>query len=518
MLQPGFRTSRVIRPALLLGAAACLVVPFALAQNSPDPNTQPGQGQPHSQTKTPDAQVEANVIKALAGAPDLANQSITTTTTYGVVTLSGSVGTEALRTEAENIASRTAGVQKVVDELTLGSAVAQSNPPQGSPLPPRPSSDNPADVNMAAVPQGSPDSNNTAPGQQQASRPMSSGPSYGPGAPEYRQPYGGQQQQEQYPGQQAQQQPYPEQQPYPQQTQQYPQGQSYPQQQPYPQQYRGRRYPQQQQPPYPQQSQRYPQQGQQPYPQQGQQPYPQQGAYNSAPYGGQQPGQMVTIPPGATVRIRINEPLDSGRTQPGTTFDGTVLSDVVADGAIAIPRGASVQGVVVDAKKSGVLAGRGEMSLQLTHVTLGGQVYPITSDIWAHNGGDKTIQTVNSTAVGAGIGAVLGAVAGGGAGAAIGAGVGGGLGLGSSAASGRGQVYIPAEGLLTFHLTQPTTVATLGQPELERLSHGTPGGPGAPPPMRRRVIYPGPYPYAYPYPYPYYGPVYYRGYYRPYRY
>src|ERR1700722_10542884 len=72
----------------------------------------------------PDAQVEASVLKALAGAPDLANQAITTTTVYGTVTLSGSVETEALRTEAENLAARTVGVKKVIDEMTLGSQPA----------------------------------------------------------------------------------------------------------------------------------------------------------------------------------------------------------------------------------------------------------------------------------------------------------------------------------------------------------------------------------------------------------
>ena len=78
----------------------------------------------------PDAQVEANVLKALAGAPDLANQPMTTTTVYGVVTLSGSVETEAQRTEAETIASRTRGVKKVVDEMTLSGENANAQPPQ----------------------------------------------------------------------------------------------------------------------------------------------------------------------------------------------------------------------------------------------------------------------------------------------------------------------------------------------------------------------------------------------------
>ena len=45
----------------------------------------------------PDAQVEANVLKALAGAPQLADQPITTTTVYGVVTFSGQVRDEPTR-------------------------------------------------------------------------------------------------------------------------------------------------------------------------------------------------------------------------------------------------------------------------------------------------------------------------------------------------------------------------------------------------------------------------------------
>jgi hypothetical protein len=224
-------------------------------------------------------------------------------------------------------------------------------------------------------------------------------------------------------------------------------------------------------------------------------------------YGGQEAGQMVTVQSGALVRIRINQPLDSGHSKPGQHFDGVVVNDVVADGAVAIPRGASVEGVVVDAKSSGTLAGRGELSLQLTQVTLGGKAYPIVSDLWAHNGGDKTVQTVNNTAIGTGVGALFGAAAGGGEGAAIGAGVGAALGLGASAASGRGQVYVPSEGMLTFHLTQPTTVATVSQMEMDRLAQGV--GPARNPERLQRrypAVYYGPGygPYARPYGYPYY--------------
>ena len=393
----------------------------------------------------PDAQVEASVLKALANASDLANQPMTTTTVYGVVTLSGSVQTEAQRTEAETIVSRTVGVKKVVDEMTLSGDAAQPAPADQGMNP------NLQSNGTMAPPQGSPDQNNAQQPQNQSPS-QANGPSYGPGAPEYRQPY--------YPGGYA---PPPN---YGQNNNGAPQVQ------------------QAQQPGYPQ-------------PQPG---YAQRPGYYAPAYAGQQAGEVVTIPAGALLRMRINQTLDSSRTKPGERFDGIVVNDVAAGGAVAIPRGAAVQGVVVDAKKSGALVGRGELSLQLTQVTLGGKSYPIVSDIWAHNGADKTVQSVDSVAVGGLFGALLGAAAAGGKGAAIGAGVGAGLGLGSSAASGGGQVFVPSEGLLTFHLAQPATVSTLSQAEMDRLAQVVPTS-GPQQQLQRR------------YPPVYYGPVY-----RPYPY
>ena len=124
-----------------------------------------------------------------------------------------------------------------------------------------------------------------------------------------------------------------------------------------------------------------------PYPPSGpaQQPYS-QGTYpgnyparqpNPAPpYGAQLAGQPVTVPQGSLLRIRINEGLDSQHSQPGTPFDAVVLNDVVANGAVAIPRGASVQGTVTDARSGGVIKGSGQLALQLNQVTLGGRTFP----------------------------------------------------------------------------------------------------------------------------------------------
>lgn len=461
-------------PRLLGGASAAVAlalgsVAVALAQTAPVAK------------QMPDAQVEANVLKALAAAPDLANQPMTTTTVYGVVTLSGSVQTEALQTEAETIASRTQGVQKVVDEMTVspGSTASAQATPDYSAMAGDAQSTNPtlqSDGTMAPQPPDAAAATQPGPDAQ-----ASPNQPYDQGAPQYRPPYTGQaapsgssqpdppagSAQGNYPGGYG---PPPG----------YGQSQGYPQQQGYP-----------------------PQQG---YPQQGgaQQGYPQQGGgYNGAAqpvFGGQEAGQMVTIPVGAMLRMRINQPLDSAHAKAGQHFSGIVVNDVVAGGAVAIPRGAAVEGTVIDSQKAGAVSGRGELSLQLTQVTLGGKTYPIASDVWAHHAGDKAVETVGRTAATTGIGALIGAAAGGGEGAAIGAGVGAALGLGSSAAS-RSEIYIPAEGLLTFQLAQPATVATVSQQEMDRLAQGV--GPNGQPGLQQRA--PAPYygPYYRPYPYPY---------------
>ena len=382
----------------------------------------------------PDAQIEANVLKALAGAPELADQSITSTTVYGTVTLNGTVRDEPSRDLAEHLAANAAGVQKVVDQLTIAASAAANGDSQTTATNPNLQSDG-----------------TIAPPQGQAMPPQSSAPA-----------------------QQGQYAPPPPANPYPSQSGQYPppQGGQYPPQ--------AGQYPPAYGPPY------------RPYPPQ----YPQ---YPQQPYVAQKGGDAVVVPAGSSLRVRINQGMSSKNTVPGTTFDGVVLNDVFAGNFIAIPRGASFQGKVVDAHTAGQLGGKGELKLQLTSISFGGKVYPVATDFWWHQGLDKTPNTVGNTVGLASVGALIGAVAGGGVGAAIGAGVGGVAGLGVSSASGKGEASLPPEAIVTFHLTQPTDVTTVSQAELNRLWSSVPQ-----PQMQRR--YPPPPP---PYPYPYYGPGYY---------
>jgi hypothetical protein len=214
---------------------------------------------------------------------------------------------------------------------------------------------------------------------------------------------------------------------------------------------------------------------------------PQQ-AYN--PPGGQVAGVEVTIPTGSMLRIRINRGLDSNHLQPGTPFDGTVLNDVAADGQIAIPRGAQVQGTVVNAKKAGALSGHGELSLAINSVTLGGGTYPLNTQLWQRQGRDKSSTTVNS-ALGLGaLGAIFGGIAGGGAGAAIGAAAGGAVGVAGSASSPGGRVIVPPEAVISFQLAQPAVVKTVSEQEMGRLAYAAGPNPQQPQPRMRRYYNP----------------------------
>jgi hypothetical protein len=390
-----------------------------------------GQGSFAQEKPMSDAQVEADVLKALAAIPELADQAIGTTTVYGTVTLSGTVRDEASRDKAEQAVANTVGVKKVIDELTVGAPAAAST-----------GASQPAQQPMEGGAQGA-EGNGTMP-------PVA--------AP----------------------------------------GQSYPNQTQAPAE-RSQNVP----PPL---SSRQPGAAYPPQP-----VYPPQ--YSRQPYYVQQAGQPVVVPAGTVLRVRINQAMDSRHTQPETPFDGVVINDVLIGGSVAIPRGAIVQGRVADMQPGGDLRGRGWLALELTDVTLEGRPYPLATEIWSHQGYDKTGQTVGNTVGLGAMGATIGAIAGGGPGAALGAGIGAVAGLGVSSVSRSGEATVPSEAIISFRLSQQAALLTVSQAELDRLGAGLPPPAGAREPLRRRAYYPPPPPSAPPY---YYGPVYPYPYYYPY--
>ena len=254
----------------------------------------------------------------------------------------------------------------------------------------------------------------------------------------------------------------------------------------------------------------YPQNNQQAYPQQG---YPQPGYPTPAPRGSyypapsqpqvaqapEPPAGPVTLAQGTLLKVRSSEPLSSKKAQIGAPVDFTVVRDVYAAGVLAIPRGATIHGQVVDARQAGALGGSPELALELHTLDLGGKSYDLSTDPWHVKGPNKAGQTAGSAIGGALLGALIGGAVGGGGGAAIGAGAGAIGGTAASAATPGPHIWIPAEALMDFHLNAPLTVVPVSSREAQRLAANAPP-PSQRPTLYRRYYYP--YPYGYPPPPP----------------
>jgi hypothetical protein len=163
-----------------------------------------------------------------------------------------------------------------------------------------------------------------------------------------------------------------------------------------------------------------------------------------------------TLPAGTNLVIRMIESVDSETNRVGQSFRASLDQPVMVDGQTAIPRGADVVVKLVDAKDSGKLTGRADLTLALQSVSINGHFVDINTQSISREGasqGEKTAKVAGGTAA---VGAVIGAIAGGGKGAAIGAGAGAAAGAGSQVIMGGQHVKVPSETRLTFVLDNPT--------------------------------------------------------------
>jgi hypothetical protein len=422
------------------------------------------QAAPASGQRT-DGQIEMDVVHALDASQPLKNDLITAATIQGEVTLSGTVSQASSKTLAEQIVKGVAGVTAVHNNLNVGNPANDPNAQNGAMVDPN---------------AGAPETGGQTPAPYSSAEPQVTNPGYQQKPPAY-----------------GQNQPNGQGQPphYGQQSPNYGYGQNR-----YPNNYANNGYGQNGY------NQNYGY-GQNQYSGSGQYGYRQQ--YNRSQY--QMPNGPVTIPAGTLVQVRTAEAVSSKSAVEGTPVQFTVIRDVTSGGALAIPRGATVRGVVTEVRQAGQLAGSPELALRLTSLEMGGRSYPIESDLFRVKGPSKTGRTAGNVVGGALLGAIIGGVAGGGAGAAIGGVAGGTVGTAASAAEHGPNAWIPSEALVTFHLANPVTVAAVTPDEANRLAQGlNQGGPQ----LHQRYAQP-PYgygAYAYPYAYPY-APVYYRPYY-----
>ena len=190
------------------------------------------------------------------------------------------------------------------------------------------------------------------------------------------------------------------------------------------------------------------------------------------------PSGPVTVPQGTLLQLRTSEPVNSKRAKDGQPVQFTVIRDVAIGNVLAIPRGATVHGVVTEIKRAGALEGSPELALTLTSLEMGGQSYPLETSQFKVKGPGKGGRSANNMIGGTMLGTIIGCIAGRGVGCAIGAGAGLAAGTAASAATPGPGVWIPAEARVDFHLNTPLTVNPVSAKEAARLAQGLyQGGP-----------------------------------------
>lgn len=171
-----------------------------------------------------------------------------------------------------------------------------------------------------------------------------------------------------------------------------------------------------------------------------------------------------------TVTVRLVDTLSSGSSQPGDTFTATLATPLVINDRIVAEKDARITGQVREVVGSGRLKRPALITLSLATVQApSGRFRVKTGDLTvkADSHATHTLLIIGGTA---GAGAAIGGAAGGGRGAAIGALAGAGAGTAGACLSGKREIVLPAETLLTFHVNS----VTISPKELARLQRVAP--------------------------------------------
>jgi hypothetical protein len=165
-----------------------------------------------------------------------------------------------------------------------------------------------------------------------------------------------------------------------------------------------------------------------------------------------------TVPVGTKITVVTDQSVSSKTARIGETVSGSVAQDVISEGKVVIPKGSPVKLTVSSVQASGRLSTPAKLYLRLRTVKVGDKTYTIATSSAGRTLGGKGKRDAGFIGGGAAGGAIIGALAGGGKGAAIGAAAGAGAGTAGAAATGKKDIYFPAETKLAFTTRAAVTI------------------------------------------------------------
>lgn len=163
----------------------------------------------------------------------------------------------------------------------------------------------------------------------------------------------------------------------------------------------------------------------------------------------------IVIAAGTTISIRTTNAISTKDPQAKQDFQASLSRPLFVGSQVVIPKGAPAAGSIPAAESAGRIKGEGELRLVLTTLTVNGKAYQVSAEpvvIKAKGRGKRSAAMIGG---GGGAGALIGGLAGGGKGAAIGALAGAAAGTAGATMTGKRDVELPAETIVSFRLSKP---------------------------------------------------------------
>src|SRR5262245_22047536 len=101
----------------------------------------------------------------------------------------------------------------------------------------------------------------------------------------------------------------------------------------------------------------------------------------------------VVIAQGTELTIRMIDSIDSDKNKPGDAFRASLEAPIEVNGQVVVPKGADVEGRVVESKSAGHFTGRSDIALELTGLWVNGRAYALQTDQYSRQGASRGKRT-----------------------------------------------------------------------------------------------------------------------------